>query len=118
MTSSDASVEKFPTIEAVEMAHTRSGQDFRRHQPRIYAHAIARLIDRRPMGNAAAILAAVKFDLSLTAHVDVGRAARHPHIFRRIVGPQRAVAPAERAIAIRHLFRRATDLKTDGAAMT
>src|SRR5208337_2668222 len=91
--------------------------DLRSHQPRIYAHAVVRFVHRFPMGNAAASLAAMKFQDPPTPHVDVGRVFRYLHFFGRIVGPECAVASADGAIAIRYLFRSAISLKTHCAAM-
>lgn len=45
----------------------------------------------------------------------IGR--RHAHLIRRVVGPQDAVASAERAVALRDLRRRSVDLQVDGTAM-
>ena len=59
-------VELIPTIRAIEMVHARLVQNVRRHPPRVYAHAIVRLVYGSPMGNAAASLAAVKFNDSVT----------------------------------------------------
>ena len=69
------------------------------------------------MGDTAAVLAAVKFDVSRTTRIDIGFTASDLHISWRIIGPKRAVSPTERTIAIGHLFRSASHRKTHRAAI-
>jgi len=87
-------VELLAALRAVEMVHTGLGQDFWRHHARVYGHAIVCFVSGSPMGKASAVLAAVKFNHLATPHIYVGRIVRYVHIFRRIVGPECAVAAA------------------------
>src|SRR5665213_1594981 len=66
-----AFVEIFFGVGAVQFSHTLGGQDSRLQKPGVNAHAVTRLIHRPPVGHAAALLAAVKFDRAVVPHINV-----------------------------------------------
>src|SRR5215472_18066595 len=103
---------------AVEMTHSRARQNLGLHQSRVHSHAVNALVHFRPVSDTAAMLAAVKLVRLRTPHVDVGRLTRHVYLFRRVIGPQDAVAPTDAAVAIRDFLGRATDFQVHRAAMT
>src|SRR5918993_3541956 len=97
-----------------------SGEDFRIHQTRVDAHHVNPGIHGDPVRDAAALTTAVGLEGPVAPHVDVGGrvGGEHAHPLGRVVGPQGAVPPAYRAVAIPHLRRWGVDLQADGTAMT
>src|SRR5580700_2622040 len=110
-------VKKLPGVQAVEAANPRACQNLGLHQARIHTHPVARA-DRSPMGHGSANLAAVELNLLRSSHIRVGYSVWNNYIFGRVVGPQRAVAPTQLAIAIRHFVRSASNRKADCSANT
>src|SRR5215203_1859358 len=99
--------------------HAGGGQDLRVHQARVDAHHVNPGIHGDPVRDTAAVPAAVGLEGLFAPHVYVGGriGGEHAHQLRRVVGPQGAVTPAYRAVAIIHLHRRGIDLQDDSTAV-
>src|SRR5215213_11156478 len=100
--------------------HAGGGQDLRVHQAHVDAHHVDPGIHGDPVRDTAALPTAVGLEGLIAPNVDVGGriGGEHAHPLRRVVGPQGAVTPAYRAMAIIHFHRRGIDLQADGTAMT
>src|ERR1700722_7077067 len=110
-------VEIFPGLCAVETAYTRVCHCFGLHHTRLHAHLIA-LVARQPKSHPSANRAAVELNPLRPEHENVSQSARNDYILGRVVGPQRAVAPAKRAVAIRDFVGSATNREADCSANT
>src|SRR5271165_5824943 len=105
----------FARYRAIELADAQRAQYLGIHEPRIDPHAIQLRVHSSPVGQAAASFAAMKVNRALAPRVSVGgtRWRGYPDLFRRIVGPERAIAAANRTIAVGQRLRRASDLQVD-----
>jgi len=100
------------------MDDARGRQDVRRQQTRADAHAVIGGVHRPPMRDAAAIGTAVKGEIAIAPLVGIGRRGLgDAYLLWWVVGPERAVAAADGAVAALHFFRRRVEFDPNLAAV-
>src|SRR4029077_575077 len=109
------------TYQPVEVIHDDAAYGIRFREPQIDSDAappIVAWVARAPIGDAPAVRAKMKANVLPPAGVGAG-GARHANAFIFVVvGPQHAVAPADRAVAGSGRVRHPVETPADRAAVT
>ena len=97
----------------------RADQHLRLHQSGVHAHAIVGFVDGSPVGDAAALFASMELEHAVAPHVDVSGTGGRREMDEGwgVIGPEGAVAAADRTGALVYRFGGLSDFEVDQAAV-
>jgi hypothetical protein len=109
------------TDKSVEVIYDDSTHHIKMREPQIDGDAATAIVtgrERAPIGYAAAVCAKMKADCPTSPGIDPRRPRNSDPLIFVVIGPERSIASADRAIAGGGRFRSSGKSPADGAAMT